>query len=113
MNRYEIEIYLTEKGKSPFQDWLEKIKDKTAQTKIYARLKRASFGNFGDFKSIQGAKGLFEMREHFGSGYRIYYSIIGNKMVLMLAGSTKKDQDRAISKAKEYLKDYERSNSHD
>jgi len=110
VNRYEIEIYLTEKGKAPFQDWLDKIKDKTAQTKIYARKKRASFGNF---KSIQGAEGLFEMREHYSSGYRIYYSIIGNKMVLMLAGSTKKDQDRAINKPKEYLKDYERSNNHD
>ena len=47
-------------------------KDKTAQRKIVQRIDRASLGNFGDFKSIKGAKGIFEMREHYGAGYRVF-----------------------------------------
>jgi len=114
MNKpYEIEEYTTQEGGSPFLEWINGLKDKIAQRKIAVRLRRASFGNFGDFKSIKGAKGLFELREHFGSGYRIFYSIVGNKIILLLAGSTKKDQNKVITKAKEYLVDYERSKDDD
>ncbi|MCP4255300.1 MAG: type II toxin-antitoxin system RelE/ParE family toxin [Candidatus Scalindua sp.] len=109
MKKYEIETYVAKNGHSPFQEWLDGLKDKTVQTKLYARLSRASFGNFGDYKIIKGAKGLFEMREHSGGGYRIFYSVIGNKIVLLLAGSAKKDQKKAITRAKVYLADYERS----
>ncbi len=63
-------------------------------------------GNFGDWKDIKGAKGVFEMREHYGPGYRIFYAVVGKKVVLLLAGSTKKDQKKTIAKAKEYLTDY-------
>lgn len=52
------------------------------------------------------------MREHYGSGYRIFYRILGNTIVLLLAGSTKKDQSTGIAKAKDYLTDYERRQTH-
>ncbi len=71
MKQYDIEEYLAEDGTSPFQTWLLGLKDKIARGKILARIDRAAFGNFGDWKSIQGVKGLFEMREHYGRGYRI------------------------------------------
>ncbi|MGI0480713.1 type II toxin-antitoxin system RelE/ParE family toxin [Geminocystis sp. CENA526] len=108
MSKYELEIYTTDKGEIPFQDWLERLKDNKAQAKIAARLRRASFGNFGDYKIIKGAKNIFEMREHYGSGYRIFYSIINNKIILLLAGSTKKKQNETIIKAIEYFTDYQR-----
>jgi putative addiction module killer protein len=52
------------------------------------------------------------MREHYGSGYRIFYRIIENTIVLLLAGSTKKEQSTVIAKAKDYLADYERRQTH-
>ena len=110
---YDIEVYEDAKGKAPFEDWLLKLKDKIAKVKIHARIDRASLGNFGDWKEIKGAKGIFEMREHYGQGYRLFYTIRGKKIVLLLAGSTKKDQNRTIAKAKEYLAEYERSQDHD
>lgn len=113
MERYEIEEYTTENGESPFSEWASILKDETAQRKITQRIRRASLGNFGDFKSIKGAKGLFEMRINYGAGFRVFYSIIGDKVVLLLAGSIKRDQKKAITKAKEYLADYERRNRHD
>ncbi len=108
--RYSIEVYITEDGKTPFQDWVNQLKDQTAQRKIAVRLRRASFGNFGDRKRIKEAKGLWEMREHYAGGYRIYYSIKDKTVVLLLAGSTKKDQTKAIAKAKDYLVDFARRN---
>ena len=106
MSQYEIASYITEAGKNPFQAWVNDLKDARAHLAITARIKRAATGDFGDWKAIKGAQGLFEMRIHYAQGYRLYYAIIGQKVVLLLAGSTKQDQDRAIAKAKEYLADY-------
>ncbi len=106
--QYEIEEYTTPNGKSPFADWLADIRDGVAQAKLTARIDRAAHGNFGDWKALSGAGGVYEIREHYGSGYRIYYSVIGRKIVLLLAGSTKKDQNKVSAKAKEYLADYRR-----
>lgn len=105
---YEIEEYITASGKSPFADWLLDLKDVVARSKLTARIDRAAHGNFGDWKPLTGVKGVFEMRENYGPGYRIYYSVIGRKIILLLAGSSKKDQNRAIAKAGAYLADYER-----
>ncbi len=111
--RYTIEEYITEDGKTPFRDWVNHLKDQTAQRKVAVRLRRASFGNFGDCKRIKGAQSLREMREHYGGGYRIYYAVKNETVVLLLAGSTKKDQMKAIAKAKDYLADFERRHRHD
>lgn len=46
------------------------------------------------------------MRIHYAQGLRIFYTIVGQKVILLLAGSSKRDQDRVIAKAKEYLADY-------
>ncbi len=105
---YEIEEYVASNGKSPFAEWLLGLKDERAQAKIRARLNRASFGNFGDWKILKGTKNIFEMREHHSPGYRIFYTFAGRKIILLLAGSTKKDQAKTIRKAKDYLADYER-----
>jgi putative addiction module killer protein len=72
---------------------------------VYARLERAAVG---DWKTVGGAKGIFEMRIHHAQGYRIFYAIVGQTVVLLLAGSTKQEQDRTISKAKEYLAEYKK-----
>lgn len=106
MEKYEIEEYVTERGKVPFGAWFSRLKDKTGQAKLLARIRRASFGNFGDWKEIKGTKSLFEMREHYGPGYRIFYTIVGNKLIVLLAGSSKKDQKKAVVEAKKYLADY-------
>ncbi len=106
MKRYEVEEYVTERGKVPFAEWLLRLKDKIGQAKLLARVRRASFGNFGDWKEIKGAKGLYEMREHCGPGYRIFYTLVGKKLIVLLAGSSKKDQKKAVAQAKKYLADY-------
>lgn len=105
---YDVEEYVTDNEKSPFKEWLCSLKDKRAQAKLFIRLDRAHKGNLGDWKPLEDIPGIFEMREHFGPGYRIYFNFVTRKKLLILIGSTKKDQNRTIAKAMEYLADYKR-----
>lgn len=77
-----------------FRDWLQSLKDKKAKEIILVRLKRASRGNFGDFKSLGG--GLYEMRVNFSKGYRIYYAQEGKTIYLILCGGDKSTQHKDI-----------------
>ncbi|EKF58225.1 addiction module killer protein [Agrobacterium albertimagni AOL15] len=52
MTRFEIEVYLTEDGEAPFQAWLDAIASSEIRTQILARIRRASLGNFGDWKPL-------------------------------------------------------------
>ena len=55
-------------------------------------------GNFSNLKGV-GA-GVYESRIDFGPGYRIYFSKDGDRLVILLAGGTKKRQDADIAAAK-------------
>jgi len=103
---YEIGQYRKNNGTSPFEEWYESLKDIKIKVKIATRLDRVKLGNFGDFKSLKG--GLYELREHYSPGYRIYYGLSdgSNKLVLLLAGSTKGDQEKMIKTARKYLTDW-------
>jgi putative addiction module killer protein len=68
------------------------------------RISRAEDGNFGDHKSI--GQGLFEFRIQFGPGYRIYYGIEDEKIILLLIGGDKSTQAKDISKAKSFWTSY-------
>jgi len=61
-------------------------------------------GNFGDCKSLRD--GVMELRIDFGPGYRVYFSRQGPVLVLLLCGSDKSDQDRAIREAVKFLDDW-------
>jgi putative addiction module killer protein len=68
------------------------------QTRILARIKSAEFGHFGDSEPL-GA-GVFEMRIHFGPGYRLYYTRRGLLVYALLLGGNKSTQKRDIQRAK-------------
>jgi putative addiction module killer protein len=44
-------------------------------------------------------EGVFEMREHFGCGWRMYYVQRGDVLLLMLGGGDKSTQANDIAKA--------------
>ena len=105
---YEIEEYVAEDGTSPFADWLEGLKDTRVRMRLLARLDRASLGNLGGWKVVAGGEGIAELRDHYGPGYRVYVRFVGRSTILLLAGSTKRNQSRTIRQAKNYLEDYRR-----
>ena len=81
-----------------FAKWLGSVRDRKAKTKIADRLKRASNGNFGDYRSVQG--GVFELRVDYGPGYRVYFFQRGKELVILLCGGDKRSQDADVSHAK-------------
>lgn len=81
---------------STFSTWFNALDDDT-KGRIQDRLYRVQNGNFGDHKSI--SEGVSELRLHFGSGIRIYYTHNGTRLVLLLAGGDKGTQKRDIAKA--------------
>jgi putative addiction module killer protein len=82
-----------------FSKWYKHLKDVYAQKKIAIRITQIELGNFGDFKFIDD--GIYEMRIHYGPGYRIYYTKEDKIVVLLLVGGDKSTQQRDIEKAKE------------
>lgn len=101
---YTIRVYQTVKGKCPYSEWLEGLKDLQAKAKVRIRIDRLEMGNFGQCRNI--GDGVSELKIDFGPGYRIYYGMIGRTCVLLLSGGTKRAQDSDIKKAKEYFADY-------
>ena len=81
-----------------FRKWLRGL-DKQAKSRIAVRLDRAEDGNFGDHQSV--GKGVSEMRLSFGNAYRIYYTIRGLTVVILLCGGTKSSQKRDIERAQQ------------
>ena len=80
-----------------FTAWLNSLKDRVVVQRLSARLRKVTFGNLGDVKPV--AKGLFEMREHFGPGWRMYYVQRGNVVIVILGGGDKSTQARDIAAA--------------
>jgi len=74
----------------------------SVRVKVVKRLERIYDDNFGDYKQI--APNLFELRFFFGSGYRIYYTIKDDVIVILLYAGDKSEQKKDIEIAKNYLK---------
>jgi putative addiction module killer protein len=94
-----IKVELTE----VFERWFKKLKDIQVKGAINVRLVRMSSGNFGDCKSL--GNGLYEIRIHFGAGYRLYFVNKNNSWVLVLCGGDKSTQQKDIGKAREIAKE--------
>lgn len=86
-----------------FAKWLAGLRDQRAKTAIYRRIDRAESGNLGDVKNL--SDGISEIRVDVGAGYRVYFTLRGGVLVVLLAGGDKSTQlvdiQRAITLAKE------------
>jgi len=87
-----------------YTKWFEKQKDVKLIARIQIRLKKlAEENHFGDISPIKPANcGVFEMRIHYGAGYRLYYKHKDNNtIVLLLCAGSKGTQNLDIEKAKQ------------
>lgn len=91
--RSSIDVRLTQK----FSDYLEGLRDSSGKAAILARVKRLSFGNFGDAAPV--GDGVSELRIHKGPGYRIYCKKVGDTVVVLLGAGTKNRQQLDIDAA--------------
>jgi len=65
--------------------------------KAATALERSAAGNRSNVKGVGG--GVLEYKLDFGLGYRIYFGQDGGRLVILLAGGTKKRQQRDIRQA--------------
>jgi putative addiction module killer protein len=79
---------------STFADWFGKLRDHRARSRIAARIVRIEAGNFGDCKAVGG--GVSELRVDAGPGYRVYFTVRGQELVILLCGGDKGSQRRDI-----------------
>lgn len=90
-----LEIRQTEE----FEEWLRRLRDRTARAKILVRINRLALGNPGDVRPVGG--GISEMRLDYGPGYRVYFTQRGPVLVILLWGGDKSTQMQDIRRAKE------------
>jgi len=82
-----------------FNAWLTELKDHIGKAIIAKRIRAAEAGRFGDCEPV--GEGVFEMRIHFGPGYRAYFTRRGEVVYLLLLGGDKSTQKRDIKRARE------------
>ena len=82
---------------------MRKLRDEKARARSQIRIRRLSLGNFGDAKPV--GDGVSELRIDYGPGYRVYLKQVGNVVVILLAGGTKKTQSIDIARAKQLAKE--------
>jgi putative addiction module killer protein len=103
MGKFKIERYVDSTGKKPVDIWLN-AQELSVNAKIEARFLIVERGSFGDHEPI--GDGIWEMRYHFGPGYRVYFALSGKSIILLLCAGPKSSQKKDIKKAKEYWQDY-------
>ena len=107
---YRIEHYLTADGqKDLYTDWLRRLRDAQAKVAVIRRVARVEQGNFGDHKFRRDC--VWELRIDVGPGYRVYYGLAGQRLVLLLCGGDTRTHDADIDRAVDYWQDWQRRNA--
>ena len=86
-----------------FIDWVKSLRDRPTRIRLRRRLGKAARGNLGDVKPVGDS--IWEMREFFGPGWRMYYLQRGELVIMMLGGGDKSSQASDIEAAKAIAKE--------
>ena len=101
----KIELYQSDKGRIPFEEWFDSL-DGRLQAAIERRVAAVEeHDHLGDCSSLRA--GLYEMRL-LGPGLRIYFANVSQAIILLLGGSDKGSQKRAVKAARDSLKDFKK-----
>lgn len=90
--RYEI------RQTEVFAAWHSRLRDMRARVAIARRIEQASCGNLGDSRSLGGV--ISELRIRVGPGYRLYYTLRGRVVLILLCGGDKSTQAMDIQRAR-------------
>jgi putative addiction module killer protein len=92
------------KETADYSKWVRKLRDLNARAAILKRVVRVGNGNLGDYKSVGG--GVLELRIDYGPGYRVYFTMQGVELILLLIGGDKSSQKADIKFAQELKQEY-------
>jgi putative addiction module killer protein len=80
-----------------YVQWLDGLRDIHARARVLARVERLAAGNPGDVKPV--GEGVSELRIDYGPGYRVYFTMRGHTLIILLAGGDKRTQTTDIKTA--------------
>ena len=101
----QIDLYLTAAGESPFDGWLNGLRDRVGRAKIRVQIDRLALGNPGKNRFLKG--GVGELRIEYGPGYRVYFARLSSSAVLLLCGGDKSTQHSDLARAYENWADFQ------
>jgi putative addiction module killer protein len=82
-----------------YAQWIDNLKDSAGRARVLMRVDRLIQGNPGNHRNL--TEGVSELKIDVGPGYRVYYSIRGDELLLLLAGGSKATQAKDIARALE------------
>ncbi len=90
-----------------FKRWMKKLRNVEARQRINYEIRKIAVAEelLGDWKSV--GDGVIELRFNFGKGYRVYVSVRGSELLLLLARGDKSSQRADIERAKALLKGWD------
>lgn len=88
-----------------YRDWIDGLKDLAGRSRILMRVDRLIHGNAGIHRNLPN--GISELKIDFGPGYRVYYTLRGARLLLLLIGGDKSSQARDIAKAARLARQFE------
>ena len=88
-----------------FERWHRSLRDSRAVARVTTTVERLQMGLIADFKSVGG--GVSEIRISYGAGYRLYYTMKGGQLVILLCGGSKSSQKRDIVRARKLKEEYD------
>ena len=80
-----------------FSAWHIGLRDLRAKVAIARRIEQAENGNVGKTRSV--GSGVSEMKIDLGPGYRVYFTVRGREVIVLLAGVDKSSQSADIRRA--------------
>ncbi len=98
-----LKAYTARNGKNYYAEWMDSLKADTRR-RILSEVNKLMFG-IGWQKNL-GEK-LWELKIVTGPGYRVYYYRDRDEVILLLAGSLKKAQERTIKLCRKLIKEIE------
>ncbi len=78
---------------------IDALSDLAGRARILMRVDRLLHGNPGSHRHL--TEGVSELKIDVGPGYRVYYSIRGLRLLLLLIGGDKSSQVKDVAKALE------------
>jgi len=88
-----------------FKRWHKSLRDSRAVARVTVAVERLQLGLVGDFKPV--GSGVSEIRINYGPGYRLYYTLKGRQLVILLCGGSKSSQKRDIARAIKLKDEYD------
>lgn len=92
-SRHKFEVRTT----AIFDKGFESLRNRIAQRRVQVRIRRLSLGNPGQHRVLTG--GVVEMKIDFGPGYRVYYTVRAQTVVILLCGGDKSSQTADVMRA--------------